>query len=223
MRRKILWLFTACIYLGVLAFGIVKRQTYTDLSSQENYLSQIQVGELPESTGEQVCAAMCQELPDSAIILRVKVTGDIEHLYHVDRQRAVVQEVYAGDGPDQGDEVYIFSNHWCLILDGNPDALQRGFVNIMKVGSEYLVFAEDIVEDWQGGIPSVKVYDDFVIAPVFCYEDRQNVIIPISSGATYVPYEAVKDNEFFVTSEKTLQSISALKEQMLVLYPRADK
>jgi hypothetical protein len=64
------------------------------------------------------------------------------------------------------------------------------------------------------------LYDEFYIAPVFCYEEHQNVIIPTSGDSTYVPYKEVMDNEFFVTSEETLQVMNALKNQMLSLYPR---
>ncbi len=220
MRQKLLLFFTVCVFIAVMAFGIVKKQTYTDLARQENYLAQIQVGELPENIAESQCATLYQKLPDSAIIIRVKVTGDIEHLFQVDRQKAVIQEVYVGAGLNQGDEVYIFSRHWQLALDGNPDSLERGFVNIMEVETEYLVFAEDIVEDWESDILSVKLYDDFIIAPVFCYEEHQNVVIPISGGDTYIPYKDVMDNEFFVTSEEALQIMERLKSQMLSLYPR---
>ena len=90
----------------------------------------------------------------------------------------------------------------------------------MEVGTEYLVFAEAVNEDIETGVLSVKLYDDFYITPVFCYEEHQNVIIPISGDTTYVSYKDVMDNEFFVTSEETLQIIETLKSQMLSLYPR---
>ena len=35
------------------------------------------------------------------------------------------------------------------------------------------------------------------IAPVFSYTAHDNVIYPVSEESTYVPYEAVSDNEFF--------------------------
>ncbi len=221
MRQKALCFLTVCIYIAAMVFGIVKKQTYTDLAKQENYLSQMEVAELWEDAAENQCAELSQKLPDAAIILRVKVTGEIEHLFQVDRQKAVVQEVYAGNELKQGDETYIFSNHWQLIVYEEPYSLERGYVNIMDVGSEYLVFAEEIMEDWETGIPAVKVYDDFLVAPVFCYEEHQNVVIPIPAGVpTGVSYKDVKDNEFFVTSEEGLQAMNTLKSQMLSLYPR---
>lgn len=220
MRQRLLLFFTICILLAVVTFGIVKKLTYTDLARQENYLAQLQVAELTEGIAEQECSVMSQSLPDSAIILRVEVTGEIEHLFQVDRQRAVIQEVYTGNGLEAGEEIYVFSRHWQLVIDGNPNAIERGFVNIMEVGTEYLIFAEAVSEDMETGMVSIKLYDDFYITPVFCYDDRQNKIMPISGDTTYVSYKDVMHNEFFATSEETLQIMETLKSQMLSLFPR---
>lgn len=196
MRQKLLLFLTACVFIAVMVFGIVKKQTYTDLARQENYLSQIQVAELTESIAEKECAAMSQSLPNSVIILRVEVIGEIEHLFQVDRQRAVIQEVYAGDELEKGKEIYIFSRHWKLDLNGNIDSIERGFVNIMEVGEEYLVFAEAVSEDMETDILLVKLNDDFYIAPVFCYNNHSNAIKDTSGDTTYVPYKDVMNNEF---------------------------
>lgn len=89
----------------------------------------------------------------------------------------------------------------------------------MEAGTEYLVFAEAVNEDMETGVPLVKLYDDFHIAPVFRYEEHQNVIMPVSGDTTYVAYTDVMNNEFFVTSEEALQTVENLKSQMLNLYP----
>lgn len=220
MRQKLLLCFTVCVFLAAMAFGIVKKQTYTDLVNQENYLAQIYVAELPESVAENACTAMSQDLPDSAIIVRVEAAGEIEHSFGSDRQKAVIQEVYAGSELEQGEEIYIISRHWQLVLYGNPDSIERGFVNIMEVGTEYLVFAEAVSEDMETGALTVKLRDDFLIAPVFCYEERKSVIMPTSGDSTAVPYKDVMDNEFFAATEETLQMMEALKSRMISLYPR---
>lgn len=223
MRQKLLLFFTLCVFMAAMAFGIVKKQTYTDLAGQENYLEQLQVAELPENFAENNCAAMSQSLPDSAIILRVEVIGEIEHLYNVDRQKVVIKEVYAGNELEKGKELYIFSEHWQLIFHeiyGDVNSIARGFVNIMETGAEYLVFAEAVSEDMRTGDPVVKLRDDFVIAPMFSYDNHQNVVILVPDSSTYVPYKDVRDNEFFGTTEETLRIMEGLKSQMLSLYPR---
>lgn len=221
IRRYLLLILTLCAFLAAMAFGIVKRQTYRDTLKQEDYLDQLLVGELGEDYLELQCANMQQSLPDAPIILRVETVGKIEHLFNVDRQRVVIRKVYAGAGLEAGEEVYLFSRHWQLSLDGYYDSLERGYVNILEVGTEYLVFAEEVLEDLKGDFPAVKLYDDFSITPVFCYEERQNVIIPVTGDTTFVPYKDVKNNEFFVTSEKALEMLEELKSRMLSLYPRS--
>lgn len=219
MRRYLVLILAMSSILTAGIFGIMKRQTYTDLTKQEDYLMQLQVAELSEGFVEVQCADMQQNLPEAAYIIKVQVTEEIEHLFRVDRQKAVIKEIYVGSGLEQGEEVYIFSDHWKLILDGNPDSISRGFVNIMDVGAEYLVFAEDVVESPWSYALAVKLCDSFFIAPIFCYDERQNVAMPVQSDITYVPYQDVRYNEFFGVSEKTLKTMEELKKQMLSLYP----
>jgi len=205
-----------------MVFGIVKRQTYTNITDSENYLWQLQVAELSEELTERACAVMERELPVAPLILRVEVTGEIENTGREIRQRAVVRQIYAGSGPAEGEEIYIFSDHWHLSFSGGISTVERGFVNIMEVGGEYLVFAEDVAEIWGIELPSVKVYDDFLIAPVFSYEEHPCVIMPVSGGSTYVDYRDVKDNEFFMVSEAGLQAMKELKDRLLQMYPAGD-
>ena len=106
MRQKLLVGLTICVYLAAMAFGMVKKQTYTDLAGQEDYLEQVQVGEITEDLARIACTAMAESLPDSPIILRVEVVGGIEHLFQADRQRAVIRQVYAGSGLENGDEIW---------------------------------------------------------------------------------------------------------------------
>lgn len=62
-----------------------------------------------------------------------------------------------------------------------------------------------------------------IVAPVFCYEDSQNVILPVPSGNTYVPYKEVQGNEFFVTSQESLDMILALKDEFIQKYPMSEQ
>lgn len=220
MRRYLISFLTIGVVLAVMIFGIIKRQTYTDVAKQEDYLDRIYVAELSEKITETQCDMMQQSLPGASIIIRVEVTGEIEHLFNVDRQKAVIRKIYAGNGLAEDEEIYIFSDHWQLVIDGDPDSMQRGFVNIMDVGTEYLIFAEAVVETEASDDVFVKVFDDFIITPIFCYEDRQNTVMPVIGDSTYVLYQDVRDNEFFGVTETAIQMMAELKKQMLQLYPR---
>lgn len=48
----------------------------------------------------------------------------------------------------------------------------------------------------------VYTIEGFTIAPVFCYEDLDNVIVPKERDDHSVPYELVKDNEVFMETEE---------------------
>ena len=65
MRKYFPAFFTVCVFLAVMAFGIMKKQTYTDLAEQENYLEQLQVAELTENIAGKVlpCSKVCRVPP----------------------------------------------------------------------------------------------------------------------------------------------------------------
>ncbi|MDE7062407.1 MAG: hypothetical protein K2O73_04080, partial [Lachnospiraceae bacterium] len=63
--------------------------------------------------------------------------------------------------------------------------------------------------------------DGSIFTPVFCYEPIENTVVrPVTfDGSTYVSYELVKDNEFFVASEGAKEILEGLKEKYIAMYP----
>lgn len=220
MTGRIRGIITVGIVLGLAAYGIAGRTTYTDITQEENYLDQLFVAEIPEQYAKSGCEDLKRALPQCPIILRVETAGGLEHGFHNDKQRVVVRHVYAGEDLKAGQEIDLCSDHWLLSADGvgGIDSIGRGFVNIMKEGEEYLIFAERQVEDLYSAVPVYKLYDSSTIAPVFSYEDHENIIIPISEENSYVPYAAVKGNEFFAVTEGGLKEWEKLKEEMFSKY-----
>ena len=216
----------ASVTMGIVAvlavFGMVKRTTYTNLTQEENYLDQLVVAEIPDQYAISSCEELEKVLPECEIILRVKVLGELEHEFYNDKQLVLIQEVYAGEELEAGQEIYLCSDHWLLSADSNGSiaTLERGFVNILKEGDEYLVFAEKQMEDLYSTTPVYKLYDETNIVPVFCYENRTNTILPISEENSYVSYKDVRDNEFFAVTENGMRTWENLKVEMLSKYPR---
>lgn len=56
MKMRILTAATAVILIGAAAFGLVKRQTYTDLCREENYLDRLYVAEAISPLTENSCS-----------------------------------------------------------------------------------------------------------------------------------------------------------------------
>ena len=219
MKMRILTAVTMVILIGAAAFGLVKRQTYTDLCGEENYLDRLYVAEAISPLTENSCSDLEQELPDVPYILRVSPAGEFENLFATSRQKVQVEEVYAGNGLQKGDEIYLTSSQWRIVVELQPSALECSFVNIMKEGKEYLVFLTEKVRTESDVLPVYRLYSNSMITPVFCYENMENVIIPVGEGPTYVPYSQVKDNEFFSADEEGLEAWNSLKQKMLAAYP----
>ena len=102
MKMRILTAATVVILIGAAAFGLVKRQTYTDLCSEENYLDRLYVAEAISPLTENSCSDLEQELPGVPYILRVSPAGEFENLFATSRQKVQVEEVYAGNGLQKG-------------------------------------------------------------------------------------------------------------------------
>lgn len=220
MKKWILFIATICVILAAAIFGIVKKESYTNITGEENYLEQLYVAEIPEKLATNACSQMLTELPKVPFVLRVQSVGETEHLFGVSRQKVVVREVYEGNELEGGQEIYIWSRHWRLSLNGDYPSIERGFVNVMNDGSEYLIFATQEIDVPDEKIPIFELYDDSMITPMFCYEEKKNVIVETSGETTYVLYRQVKGNEFFGETEEALNAWKQLKTKMLALYPR---
>ena len=224
MRKRFVRIYCCVIAIAVIAaaaWGISAKGSYTDWSSEENYLDNFDVAEMLDTTCATSCESMRANLDDSPIIAQVKCTGDIEHLFYISQQPVTISKIFKGDGLSKGNEIYLASNSWCLLVEQNFRAIERGYVNVMKPGSEYLVFISQQVGD-SNGTPVYLLNHVSIVAPVFSYEDVQNVIIPVPSDNTYVPYKEVQNNEFFVTSHESLDMILALKKEFIQKYPMSE-
>lgn len=219
MKRRIRLTVTVVVILAAAIFGGVKKKSYTNIVAGD-YLSTAEVAELPGEMAVSTCKELENQLPEVPVILRVTAIDEIEHFFGGSRQKVVVSEVYRGEEIDAGEELYLYSAHWRLNTTENPAVLGRGFVNIMDTGVEYLVFLMGEVEDLYGDAPVYQLYDDALIAPVFCYESRNNEIVPTGEETTYVSYAKVKNNEFFGEDETAVEAFEQLKATMLAKYPK---
>lgn len=216
-----------CFYATVLAlllslcFGIYKSQTYTDASSDVSYLEWIYVAEKSESHAISECEKLSEILPNAPVIARVTVLQEVEHLFHASRQLVQIRNIYQGDALKEGDQIYLTYQGWSLSLYGEPYSLERGFVNLLNQGEDYLVFLGSQADGLGEKTPIYELYGDYAetsIAPVFSCEEHENKIVETGAEHTYVPYNQVSENEFFAESQAALEAMEALKEKMINQY-----
>lgn len=219
MKRRIIGGIMVCAVLAAGIFGVVKKQTYTDITSMENYLDTLQVALLPEQMVEDACKTIEESVPEAPIILKGRAIGEIEHLFYAGRQKIKITQVYKGEGLQADDEIYLNSIHWQVCLWDTPQTVERGFVNVMQEGKEYLVFLSGEIEDIYTDVPVYQIDDtELLMTPMFCYDDMEKTIVETSGETTYVPYSEVKNNEFFGISEYSHEVWGQLKQKMLAKY-----
>lgn len=96
----------------------------------------------------------------------------------------------------------------------------RSFVNVMKLGKEYLVFLSEETEDIHADVPVYKLCEITFVPPVFRCDDEgvEQKIVAVSEESTYVPYSEVKNNEFFGATEESHRAWEQLKEKIFVQF-----
>ena len=218
------------ITAGIAIWGLCQKQTYTNLLSQPEALNMLRVAEFPEALVPTMAEQALKELPESPIIIRATAMAEKDYLFSLNLQKVSVQQVYRGEGIEPGDEVQIALNTKFTInaqtIEGmvaDEKIAELHFVNEMEEGKDYLIFLEKKIDplDKREQQAIYRVVES-VITPVFGYEERETKIVAVSESiSTYIDYELVKDNEFFVTSQKTLDGFMELKKQLLAQFPKS--
>ena len=210
--------FILLIVIVVTAFGMYEKKTYTDIAEDKSYLDEIYVAQLPENICLDEAENLSKSLPQVPVILRVSVQGDVEHIGGTSRQLVKVEEVYKGTDLKVGQEIYITCRRWSLSLYSEPYSIERGFVNIMEVGEEYLAFIENQVDGLGEKIPIYQIYVENAFTPIFSYREHENNVCETGSGSTYVKYNQVRENEFFAATQRGMDALVGLKKEMVEKY-----
>ena len=210
--------FILLIVIVITAFGIFEKGTYTNIAEDKSYLDEIYVAQFPENICLDEAENLSKSLPQAPVIIRVSTLGDVEHIGGTSRQLVKVEEVYKGTEPEVGQEIYITCSRWSLSLYSEPYSIERGFVNIMEVGEEYLVFIENQVDGLGERTPIYQVYVENAFTPIFSYQEHENKICETGGESTYVKYNQVCENEFFATTQKGMDALVGLKNEMIGKY-----
>lgn len=218
MRTKyfVIAIVLFCCILG--GFGVIKKDSYTNIIDDEEYLNSLYVAEITEDFASSECKKLREELPECMYVLRVKAVEPVDYCYGTGRQRVRILKIYQGSNIQLEDEIFITSPRWSLILDDEVKSIERGFVNVLREDQEYLIFCTSKVDSLDKDVPTYQLYSETYVAPVFCYSELDNVIVEPGDMGTYVPYKEVRNNEFFACTEVGLQVLQSLKQELLIMY-----
>ena len=211
MKIKMICLITGILFLISAAFGINCRKTFTHFDKLEYF----NIGELPGRIIPNFLKRESKVLEKSKYILKIAPLKGMEFDSLCTKQKVKVVKVFRGTDVKVGDEFYAIKADASLTCT-EPRDTNMNFVNELKEGQEYLAFFERKIKT----SAVFFITPPTTIPPFYSYKDRSNVIITIPKNAesTYVPYEKVKDNEFFVTDKKGLDNLNTFKKRMTEKY-----
>lgn len=216
MLNKIL---SALIIIGLItaiAVGLFYRQSYTNITAEAQFMeNHFEVALWNLDIAPTLPETMVSELPNSEIVIRAKSLGNKFTFKNI-LQQVEVQEVYQGEGLEKGDTISVTNVGWGLFFDDMTANLN--FVNLMQPGEGYLIFLDGKLENPEGD--NIYMLPDLIIPPIFNYEDQEHVILNVPEDNPYVPYEKVRNNEFFVSSEESLEALLEAKHALLEKYPK---
>lgn len=201
-----------------LIFGISKKSQYSNIINDINYEDEIYVAGITGKMMDEIYEEFSDNVHNAPVILNVIGEGKAEYFGRTGRQLAKVSKVIKGDGIKKGDYFYLTGERIKLVTYAKPYSIERGFVNEMVEGEEYLVFLKERITEVIEEYPIFPLYDITIISPIFSYQNHNNSISTAIAGTTYMKYSEVKQNEFFCVDEKALKTLMKLKTEIISLY-----
>ena len=219
MLNKILSAVMITAIIVAIIIGLFFRQTYTNITAEPNFMeNHFSVALWDLDMSPSLIDTMRNDLPNSNLIIRAKSEGPMDYTFKNNKQHIEVVEVYQGDDVDVGDQIAITLEGWMFFFDDMTANLN--FVNVMQPDHEYLIFLDQKIDSPDPKENNIYSLGQLIIPGIFNYEDQNHTIINVPEDYPYVPYREVKDNEFFISSEKALEALMELKHEFLQQYPR---
>lgn len=224
-RKKLIMFFAAAAVLtAAVVIGLKFRGNHRQIVDYEgeNPLENVHITQLYFDdllTEERNMYAKYEA--ESNYILKIRCTKKAKFDYQSCLEYGEVVKVFKDNGDiTVGDNIVMDRSGYHLFtkeggVTPDIDSANTGFVNLMKKDKEYLVFIEDKITT-ELYAHDIYTIDGWTIAPIFCYEDMDNVIV--DNGAEYAAeYKLVKDNEGFFDTEDIEQSYYKFKHRILRL------
>ena len=223
MRKIPVLIISICCIVVLMVIGLINKCSYKDFNKKENVLDDFVVGILPDDIATVQIEKMNNELDECRVIVAAECVEDALFRFGCITERVRVEQVFAGDDIQPGDVIDVGRASSCLFLDESmyvdeKPLLNMGFVRWMKKGSTYLIFIEQEKETNEEYRLFVQP-QSFLMAPIFEYEKTESsVLTGISSDSYENVYKDIKENEFFLMSEKTIEEMYELKNDLLARY-----
>lgn len=219
MKIRYVMIVYALVFCVLLGTGIYSKLLYKDFNKEKEPLNNFSVGLMTNGLVKAGISVMKNELEESNIILAVECKEKAIFQYSCATQKVEVKKVFKGNDINVGSEIELCTVTSVFMdkdmyVAGKPCA-NLDFVNEMREGKRYLVFLDQKVKNSNIYIKP----DQFFIKPVFCYEQIKNSPCKaVSKDQCSARYEDVASNEFFITSQKGIDTMEKYKTYLINKY-----
>lgn len=217
---------TACIVLVVALmlgiYGFRYRATYIDTTLKENFEDNLYIAECDGLEG--MIRRMEGDLKNATHVLRITPVSDMWYDHRKGHQTVKILQVFQGEDLQDGQEIIVTNpvSNRLRLSNKKEQTIEQLFVNKLMIGKEYLLFCAGSVQMPESPETTVYLLSKDGISQVFCYDEVENVILPVDPNYTYVPYASVKNNEFFAANQETLDIWEEIKQAAIAQYPRPE-
>ncbi len=221
MKVKYFVFATGLIIVVLMVAGLIYKNTYEDYNDQAEPLDNFIVGIMPDELAEIQINKMDEQLDESNIIIAAECVEKPLWRFGCITERVKIKSVFKGEGLQSGDVIDVAREANCIFSEIKIDgmsSINMSFVRAMIPGETYLIFLDEKLELRDAD----NIYDQsgqFLIAPIFCY--NETISIPyksISEDGNEQKYINVKESEFFLMSEKSIEQMYELKRDLLTRY-----
>lgn len=219
MKHKSIVVVLLLIIVVSICVGLYCKSTYKDFNEDENALDNFVVARMSDSLLEGQIQLMEETLSDSKIIIAAECKDTFTYRYACVTQKVEVVSVFKGEEIIKGDVIDIARAS--TLVSTNTDSMingkyiiNMGFVNEMIPGKTYLIFLDRKLDTFDGEDIFMQS-EDYLLAPIFCYENIINDIPVLEEEDMYINYEYVRNNEFFIQSDASSENIQILKDKLL--------
>lgn len=228
-KQSFLHLVTLLAFLALMCAGVfwaIQQQFAPNADAQDgptaltlDDLTPLSVPLLSDEACSTAAQEMVEQLPDSSIIARVEATSSSMSHDGAMVQRFYVVDVYAGEGLQNGDLIWLTSSHWSLPESPTSDTLQTGYVNLPQNNWEYLVFLQGPAEEFQSiyDQPVYQLRDDLTLASILCCTDW-NDEVEEGQGDTML-YNEARWHEFCTQTQQGMDTLMKAKHQVIAQFP----
>lgn len=217
---------TICIVLALVLllglYGLRYRATYTDITQKENFWNDLYIAEC--NSYEGIMRRMEGDLKNATHILRITPVSDMWYEHGKGHQTVKILQVFQGEDLHTDQEIIVTNpiTNRLRLYNEKEQTIEQLFVNKLMIGKEYLLFCAGSVQMPESPETTVYLLSKDGISQVFCYDEVENVILPVDPENTYVPYASVKNNEFFAANQETLDIWEEIKQAAIAQYPRPE-